>query len=960
MPRIKLLIAILIIVGAGANAQSIKGRLLDLNENKPLRGATLTLTSLKDSLQKFSAISDSSGRFQFSDLERDSFVLNVSFIGYEDFKQIVAVKDTAINLGTLFIPKSIKQLGEVTVITKTPPTQQKGDTIQYNASQFKVNPDATAEDMVKKLPGVTVDRQGNVTAQGEQVKKITIDGRDFFGDDATVALRNLPAEIIDKIQVFDRLSDQSQFTGFDDGNTQKAVNIVTKANMRNGQFGRMYAGYGTDDRYSAGGNVSFFKNNRRISLVGLANNVNQQNFATQDLLGVTSSGGSRGGFGGFGGGQAGNRGQGSNRSGASSSGGNFGSFGGQGNFLVGQQSGISKTNAIGINFSDVWAKKLTVSGSYFFNNSNNTNQQLTNRVTTLNDSNFFYKENSLSRSKNYNNRVNLRLDYKIDSFNSILITPNLSFQKNHSVSQFSALNSYDGVTPTSSADNNTDAATSGYNISNNLLFRHSFRKRGRTISFGINTAMNKKTGDVYIVSDNKSFDSSSAVLTDSVQQQFTDNLTNSHTVSVNLAYTEPVGKKGQLQINYNPSFTKSRADQETFLFDQAGQKYSLFDTSLSNKFDNHYNTQNGGLSYRLADRDKQFSVGINFQHSDLFSDHTFPELTTVKRSFSNVLPNLQFGRKISPKSSINVFFRTSVNPPSVTQLQNVYNKNNPLLISIGNPDLKQQYTSSLVTRYTFTNTQKGQSFFANLFVQKTNDYISNAVFIARRDSVLAPSIVLFKGSQLTLPVNLPGYWSVRSFLTYGQPVKFIKSNVNINAGLTYSSLPGLINNVKTNTDNYNYSMGAVIASNVSEYVDFNLSYNANFNVIAGQPQNNQVSQNAGIQFNLLSKKGWYFQNDLNNQSYTYKGTTPDQSFWLWNISVGKKFLKDQKGDVKLSVFDLLRQNRSISRTVTEVYVEDVQSQVLRQYFMLTLSYKLKNFGNPRLNNRPYNNFRRDF
>src|SRR5205814_4036636 len=231
---------------------------------------------------------------------------------------------------------AVKQLGEVTVITKTPPTQQKGDTIQYNASQYKVNPDANAEDLIKKVPGITVDKQGNVTAQGDQVRKVTIDGRDFFGDDATAALRNLPAEIIDKIQVFDRLGDQAQFTGFDDGNTQKAVNIVTKANMRNGQFGRLYAGYGTDDRYSAGGNVSFFKDSRRISLVGLANNVNQQNFATQDLLGVTSSGGNRGGFGGFGGGQAGNRIQGGNRGG----GGNFGGFGsGQGNFLVGQQSG---------------------------------------------------------------------------------------------------------------------------------------------------------------------------------------------------------------------------------------------------------------------------------------------------------------------------------------------------------------------------------------------------------------------------------------------------------------------------------------------------------------------------------------------------------------------------------------------------------------------------------------------
>jgi hypothetical protein len=185
--------------------------------------------------------------------------------------------------------------------------------------------------------------------------------------------------------------------------------------------------------------------------------------------------------------------------------------------------------------------------------------------------------------------------------------------------------------------------------------------------------------------------------------------------------------------------------------------------------------------------------------------------------------------------------------------------------------------------------------------------------------------------------------------------------VNFNAGLTYSKLPGLNNGQKIITNNYNYSVGTVIASNVSEFVDFNISYNANFNLIKEQPQNNQFNQTTGVQFNLLSKKGWFFQNDLNNQGYYYKNSsTPDQNFWLWNVAVGKKFMKDQKGELKLSVFDLLKQNRSITRTVDANYIEDVQSQVLRQYFMLTFTYKLKNFGNAKTNNRPNNNFRRDF
>jgi uncharacterized membrane protein YgcG len=960
MRGIKWLIVTLILLSGTVNAQSIKGKLLDFTDNKPLSGATVTLAKLKDSTQFIRTISNNNGEFEFKDIDSDSFFLKITFTGYEEFRQIVALKDSTVNLGNLAIPKSVKQLGEVTVVTKVPPTQQKGDTIQYSASQYKTNPDANAEDLIKKVPGITVDKQGNVTAQGEQVRKVTIDGRDFFGDDATAALRNLPAEVIDKIQVFDRLSEQAQFTGFDDGNSQKAVNIVTKANMRNGQFGRIYAGYGTDSRYSAGGNVSFFKENRRISLVGLTNNINQQNFSTQDLLGVTSSGGNRGGFGGggnFGGGRGGNN-PGGNRGG----GGNFGG-GGQGNFLVGQQNGISKTNAIGINYSDQWGKKLTVSGSYFFNNGNNTNDQDLNRQYFLSgDSILFYKENSLSKSTNYNNRVNMRLEYKIDSSNSIIINSNMGFQNNHSTSNFFAENSYDAVNIINQSNSNTDSRTKGNNLNNNILFRHQFAKRGRTISIGFNTAISKKTGNTYLQSVNKYFDSSS-VSSDSLQQ-FTDNLNNSRTLSTNISYTEPIGK-GQLQIQYNPSFTKSKADQETFQYDNVGGKYSLFDTTLSNKFDNTYNTQKGGISYRVGDRDRQFNIGIDYQYSKLHSDQEFPSVTTVDKTFGSILPNLQVRRKVSPRSSFNIFFRTNVNPPSINQLQNVINNSNPLLLSTGNPDLKQQYSGNLVTRYTFTNTQKGQSLFANFFVSKTNDYIANATYIADQDSVLAQNITLKRGSQLTKPVNLDGYWSIRSFLTYGAPVKFIKSNVNVNGGFSYSKLPGLVNNVESVSDNYTYNVGAVAASNVSEHVDFNLSYNASFNNVknSSQPQlnNNYFTHIAGIQFNLLSKSGWFFQNDLNNQAYNYKSSTiPDQNFWLWNVAAGKKFLKEQKGEVKISVFDLLKQNRSVSRTITESYIEDLQNRVLTQYFMLTFSYKLKNFGTAKPNPQTNRDFRRDF
>lgn len=953
-------------------AQTVKGILIDENDKTPLTGATLKLnnrpdsTNNQDSSTAYTTVTNKDGAFIFENVRPKLYRLSVSSVGLGAFQMTIRVKDSAVaNLGYITISKTTRILNEVSVIATAPQVKQRADTVEYSASQFKVNPDANVEDLIKKMPGVTVDKAGTVTAQGEQVKKVTVDGKDFFGDDATAALRNLPAEIIDKIQVFDKLSDQAAFTGFDDGSSQKAINVVTKANMRNGQFGRMYAGYGTDDRYSAGGNVSFFKNNRRLSLVGLFNNINQQNFSSQDLLGVTSSsgqgGGGRGGFGGQGGGnRGGGSGQQGGNRGGSGGGGNFG--GGQQNFLVGQQNGISKTNAIGLNYSNQFGKKLTLTGSYFFNNTNNANTQFTNRQTFLNnDSSVYYKENSITASTNYNHRLNLRLEYKIDSSNSLTINPSLSFQKNNSNSSIAAQQAYSSDFATANMLNQSassyNALSSGYNFNNTVFYRHSFVKRGRTISAGLNTSINHKLKDSYSITDSKFFKNSFA--RDSSSNQFIDNLTNGYTLSANLAYTEPVGKKGQLQINYNPSYTKNKADQQTFEYDPVGKTYSIFDNILSNKFDNTYNTQNAGITYREGDRDNQFSAGVSFQNSNLQSDQLFPKTISVNKTFTNILPNLQLRRKLSAKSSINIFFRTNVNAPSVTQLQNVENTSNTLQYSTGNPDLKQQYTSSLVTRYTYTNTLKGQSFFANVFVQQANDYISNASFINfSKDSILPSGTKLPAGVYLTKPVNLSGYWNIRSFLTYGAPVKFIKSNINLNAGVSYNKLPGFTNNAKITTDNYAYNGGIVVSSNISQYVDFNVSYNTNYNTIVQQPDNNYNTQTIGVQFNLLSKKGWFFQNDLNNQSYNYQSSSiPDQNFWLWNMGVGKKFLKDQKGELKLSVFDLLKQNKSISRTVTESYVEDVQSQVLQQYFMLTFTYKLKNFGTAAA--RSFNNRQRD-
>jgi hypothetical protein len=474
--------------------------------------------------------------------------------------------------------------------------------------------------------------------------------------------------------------------------------------------------------------------------------------------------------------------------------------------------------------------------------------------------------------------------------------------------------------------------------------------------------MNKKDANTYVRSQNQYYKS---ILNHSDSlNQFSDVHNTGNQLSFNVAYTEPVGKKAQLQLNYNPSFSTSNADQETFKYDYANSKYSFLDTSLSNKFKNHFNTQNGGVTYRYGDRDNQFSAGVSYQYATLNSDEQFPFSTAVHKSFSNLLPNLMARLKLSAKSNIRIMYRTSTNPPSITQLQNVINNTNPFFFTTGNPDLKQQYTNSFITRYTYTNTAKGKSFFGNLFIQTNQDYVANATFTASKDSVLSRSDTLFKGSQISKPVNLDGYLSARSFFTYGMPLKFIKSNLNWNAGISYTKIPGLINNINNISRALNYNLGAVLSSNISQYIDFTVSYSANINTVKNSIQpnlnNNYFTQSAGLQANLLTKKGWFLQNDITNQAYHGLTDGFNQNYWLWNAGIGKKFLKDQNGEIKLSVFDLLKQNRSIIRNTTETYIEDVQNQVLQQYFMLTFTYKLKNFGKAAMKQPAGNRNREDF
>jgi hypothetical protein len=369
-------------------------------------------------------------------------------------------------------------------------------------------------------------------------------------------------------------------------------------------------------------------------------------------------------------------------------------------------------------------------------------------------------------------------------------------------------------------------------------------------------------------------------------------------------------------------------------------------------FDNTYSTQRGGITYRKGERNKQISFGLEVQSATLKGEAVFPKPADIERTFTNILPNVQINLPLSKKENIRIFYRANTNAPSVTQLQDVINDNNPLVISQGNPDLDQSYGHRIGGRYQYTNTTKGNSLFVNFFGSLTDDYVATATWIAKKDSVLTPNsiptIVWRKGAQLTKPVNLDGQRNFNVFVTYAQPLKFIKTNININAGFVANRTPGMINDEIGITKSFNYSAGLVLASNISQYVDYTVSYSGNFSnaksTLQSSTDNKYFSHVASVKLNLQSKKGWVFNTDINNQLYSGLSADFNQSYWLWNMAIAKKMFKGQKGEIRLSVFDLLNQNQSIYRTVSETYFEDVNTQVVKQYFMLTFTYNLKNFG----------------
>lgn len=907
--------------------EDVRGTVADANGKQPLRGVTVRLVSMKDSTQIKGAITDQKGSFEIANVPKGAWMLSASFLGFRTENRTVFVRNSTVDVGTVLLTSDTVALRGIEVEADVVAMEMKGDTVQFDARAYKTNAFGSAEDLVKKMPGIQV-QGGQVTAQGENVQRVLVDGRRFFGDDAGGTLKNVPADMVDKVQVYDAQSDESRFSGMDDGNTEKTINLVTKKNKRSGQFGKYYGGYGTDERFSGGATHNYFDGPQRITILGLTNNINQQNFSISDILSSMGVGGSMGRM------MSGM----ASRMGASNmlarSGG-----GGFTDLFVDNQNGITTTHMLGTNVSLELAKDWDLTGSYLFNYADNNNgtileQDFLNADRVINDS-------SVSNALQRTHRVNLRMEGKIDSVNTILFTPRLTYQSGSSLQDRlgSTVALQEVINTTNTA---TSSASDGVTMSGELRYSHRFAQ-GRVLSVGGDAGWNNGLSDGLLHADNYFVPIDSLVELDQLSLQST----NSVRVNGRLSYTEPFRDKDQLQIDYRPSVTRSYSDRQTTSYDSTTQAFSTIEPALSNTLTNTWTTHNVETEYEANFGDTEIQLGVAYQNSTLNIENTFPTVATINRTYNNILPTFQWRQKFSLASDLRLVYRTSIAPPSATQLQNVLDNTNPIQITAGNPDLNQTYTHSLFMRFRDVNWMAGKTLFGFVSASLVEDFIGNETFITLRDTTIGTTIV-GPGAQVTRPVNLSGYVNVRSFMTYGFRVPFIESNLNVNGGVTYARTPGIVNGSKNFANNTTINGGLYLSSNISEDIDFSVSYTGNYNIVANTIQAerdlNYFTQIATARL-IWNIGPLACSTDVANSLYSGLGDDFDRVFTIWNAGIGYRFLDNKQAEVRLTVFDILRQNNALNRTINDIFQESTRTtELLQQYFMLTFSYDLRAFA----------------
>ena len=921
---------------------TINGTILDSSTKKSLEFASVALLTLSDSSLVKGSISNTKGIFIFRFVNPGIYRLRISFLGYNTIRKIITIQNTAnssLDLGNFLLEEGKSMMGEV-IITPDQPVTIKKDTVEFNADMFQVEKNAVVEDMLKKLPGVEIDGEGKIKAQGMDVTRVFVDGKPFFGNDPLIATQNLPAEMISKIQVIDKKSDQAEFSGVDDGEVEKIINIVTRTGYKQGVFGKSSIGYGSLDRYDAGVMMNKFSGEKQFSVLGMSNNTNAQKFTLDALNSLNNKknstlSSSRSGRNASAGGAGANRG--------------FSSMTSAGRGMSG--NGISVTNAAGANYHNLIGLKLNVTGSYFCNSSENHNNTTSLVQTFKGDTSIYKRDTSSTYSKNINHRVNMEIAYQFDSLNSIVFKPNISF----------------GITSTERASSSVTIGESGFllNESNNtnrsdgtslnstssLLYRRKFRNSKATFSINLGGSLKSNNSDAYRKSFIKRYITKTGIPTVGTTDINTINNSSGSGYNFRLSFTQPISQYNSLDLNYYYSQSNNQSSKAAFRYNELDSLYNIPDTTFSNRFNNTFTNQRLGISFQTK-RDKlTYTFGLGVESSQIDS-----KTTLLNRRFDRTHKSLNF----SPTASLNYAFtnrrrlsiqyKGTTNEPSIDQLQPIITDSNSLITRVGNPDLKSSYTHDLVFSYNDVNPKTYTNKFINIQFSSEQNSISNNYTNGS------------SGEQVIMPVNVNGAWDASTSIGFGKSLAKNKFYINTSGNVRWSNDVNYDRNSASSLTNYNPLDTASSILNTTKhliagynlqgsmntkYLMFTLSGKVNYNHVWQAKKTNAPS--VYTSYNLFGDIKLYLPWDLMlNTDYQINITSGyssgfNKNYALWNASATKELLKSRRAQLKFQIFDILKQNQSVRRSITGRNISDTRSTILPQYFIFTFVYNFKNF-----------------
>lgn len=901
---------------------SIKGVVVDSAANTKLRNATISVLNAKDStLYKFTR-ANVDGTFSIQPLRSGNFILLLTYPEYADYVQTfkLDVDASSLDLKHINMSSKAKLLNEVIIKGHAAAIKIKGDTTEFNASSYTIQPNDKVEDLLRKLPGIQVDKDGKITAQGKTVPKVLVDGEEFFGDDPTLVTKNLRADMVDKIQLFEKSSDQAAFTGVDDGVKTQTINIKLKEDKKNGYFGKVDAGGGNDNIYSAQVLFNKFRAKEKFSLFGTASNTGKTGLSWEDSnkygssseMQVTDDGMMM--F--FGGGD------------------DLDSFGGR---YYGE--GIPYARNAGAHYDTKWnGDKQSINTNYKIGSLRVDGTK--NILTQRNLPGGIINSNSDQASSNYMFRHKLDATYqiKLDSTSNLKVVVDGTAKNSETNTDYNTIGKRGNETLLNTELRNIDNKGNEQVFNISAFYTKKLKKAGRNYSINISQMLNDKNSDGFLYAKTEFFDENETLTKSEITDQFKTNKMHNSLFTSNITYNEPISKKLSLVLNYGLSLNNGQAERNSFNASSPG-RYDILDTQFSNNFSTDILSNQGGavISYKSTKTTLTGGVKTNVVNFNQFDEY---QGQSYERTFVNWMPQARYLYRFSQYRSFSANYNGRTSQPSVSQLQPVKVNDDVLNIPIGNPDLRPSYNSSFSVNYNSYKVISDQSVYANARISFTNDQIINNT---TTDALTGKTQYQFINLQAKTPIS---YGLSGSF---SKKIKPFDVNVGLSAGIDGNTFYNYVNSA-LNTNQSKSFRGSININKYREkkydfYLSFGPAYNTQESSLNPAINNNGLGFNGYAGANIFLPGKFQIRTDAQYE-YTEKTVSFDQNFekLIINASINKTFFKADNLKLRLEINDLLNENTGFRRSVSASTITQTKFNNIQRYFMLSVIWDFNKMG----------------